>query len=326
MDVLIIITIVISFLCSFLVLPLWIKKAKKIKLVGRDIHKTKETFIAEAGGINVLLGFVLGVLFYIAVNTFYFKSMEYVTEIFALLCSVLIISFISLIDDIMGWKIGLSRKSRLILTLLSAIPLMVINAGESSMLNIELGLLYPLLLIPLGIVATSTTFNFIAGYNGLESSQGILILSALGIVTYITGNSWLSVIAFCMVASLIAFYFFNKFPAKVFPGDSLTYPVGAMIGIIAILGNIEKIAVFFFIPYIIEVILKSRGKLKKESFAKLNKDQSLNLPYKKIYGIEHFMIYLISKIKSKVYERDVVYAINLFQIIIILLGVLLFLT
>ncbi len=127
-----------------------------------------------------------------------------------------------------------------------------------------------------------------------------------------------------MVGSLFAFYLFNKHPAKVFPGDILTYSVGALIAIIAILGNIEKIAIFFFIPYIIEVILKSRGKLKKHSFGKLNIDGSLELPYKKIYGLEHLSILILKKIKpsKKVYEKEVVYLIHFFQIIVIILGFL----
>ena len=128
-----------------------------------------------------------------------------------------------------------------------------------------------------------------------------------------------------MVASLIAFYIFNKYPAKVFPGDILTYSIGALIASIAILGDIEKIAVFFFIPYIIETGLKLRGKLVKESFAKVNKDGSLEMPYKKIYGLEHLAILILKKTKpsKKVYEKDVVYLINGFQILIIILGFLL---
>jgi len=117
---------------------------------------------------------------------------------------------------------------------------------------------------------------------------------------------------------------FNKYPAKIFPGDALTYSVGALIATIAILGNIEKIAVFFFIPYIIEVFLKARGKLVKESFAKVNPDGSLEMPYNKIYGLEHLAIYLLKIIKpsKRVYEKEVVYLINLFQLIIIILGIL----
>ena len=77
----------------------------------------------------------------------------------------------------------------------------------------------------------------------------------------------------------------------------MTYAIGALIACIAILGNVEKIAVFFFIPYILETILKLRGKLKKQSFGKVNEDGSLEVPYKKFYGLEHIAIHILKKLK-----------------------------
>jgi len=52
----------------------------------------------------------------------------------------------------------------------------------------------------------------------------------------------------------------------------MTYSIGALIASMAILGNFEKIAVFVFIPYILETVLKLRGRLKKYSFAKVRED------------------------------------------------------
>ena len=127
-----------------------------------------------------------------------------------------------------------------------------------------------------------------------------------------------------MVFSLIGFYFFNKYPAKVFPGDILTYSIGALIAGIAILGNFEKIAVFMFSLYILETFLKIRGKLKKQSFGIPNEDGSLELPYKKIYGVTHLSIWILKKFKKKVYETDVVYFINSIQIIICILAIYIF--
>ncbi len=328
MEPLLLLTIFISFFCVYLILPYWIRKAKQIGLIWGDMNKLKHPKnVAGSGGLIVIFSFILGVLLYIAIKTFVLKTDVTTIEIFALITTVLIAGLIGFIDDIFGWvRGGLSARLRIFLLLISAIPLMVINAGESSMMGIELGILYPLIFIPIGIVGASATFNFLAGYNGLESSQGIIILSALAFVTYKTGNSWLSLICLIMIASLAGFYIFNKYPAKVFPGDVLTYPIGALIAIIAILGNIEKIAIFFFTPYIIETGLKLRGKLKKESLAKVNEDGSLEMPYKKIYGLEHLAIYFLKKIKTnkKVYEKDVVYLINLFQVFIIILGFVLF--
>ncbi len=329
MEPLLLIVILISFVATLIILPIWIKRAHTEKLVGRDINKPDKREVAEGGGVSVLLGVAIGILLYIAIKTFYFGGDGEMTYIFAILCVLLIAFIIGILDDFLGWKKGLSRWVRILAAFFAAIPLMVINAGVSTMSlpffgTINFGLLYPLILIPLGVIATTTTFNFLAGYNGLEASQGILILSALAYVTYVTGNAWLSIVSLCMVASLCAFYIYNKYPAKIFPGDALTYSVGALIAVIAILGNIEKIAIFFFIPYILEVILKARGKLVKESFGKSNPDGSLDMPYDKIYGLEHLAIYILKKVKpsKKAYEKEVVYLINFFQLIIIVLGIL----
>jgi UDP-N-acetylglucosamine--dolichyl-phosphate N-acetylglucosaminephosphotransferase len=310
-------------------MPFWIKKAKQIGLVWEDMNKPKkEKNVAGSGGITVVMGAMVGIFLYIAIQTFYFKSLNGISlEIFAMLSTLLLVAGIGLIDDLFGWKKGgLSKRSRIILILFSAIPLMIINAGESTMMGINFGIWYPLLIVPIGILGATTTFNFLAGFNGLEASQGIIILSALSVVMYVTGNGWLSVVALCIVASLFAFYIFNSNPASIFPGDVLTYAIGASIAGIAILGNAEKIAIFFFIPYLFETVLKLRGNLKKQSFGKPNQDGSLEMPYDKIYGLEHLAIFILKKIKpsKKVYENDVVYLINGFQIFVILIGFALF--
>jgi len=325
MEPLLVIILILSFFVTLTFIPNWINIAKRGGFVGKDVNKTEKTKVAEAGGICVMIGFVLGVLGYICAKIFVFKTEENTLEIFALLCSIILVSFIGFVDDLAGWKIGLTKNTRIWLLILAAFPLVAINAGESVMMGINLGVFYFLVLF-IGFVGATTTFNFLAGYNGLEASQGILILSGLAIATFFTDNSWLSVICLTMVMCLSAFYIYNKYPAKVFPGDILTYSVGALIAIVAILGNIEKIAVFFFIPYIIETGLKIRGKLKKESFAKVNKDNSLEMPYDKIYGLEHLAIKLLKKIKrdKKTYEKEVVYLINLFQIMVISLGFFIF--
>jgi len=76
-----------------------------------------------------------------------------------------------------------------------------------------------------------------------------------------------------------------------------------------------------------ETLLKLRGGLKKQSFGKPNKDGSLEMPYDKIYGLEHVAIWLLKRIKEnkKAYEWEVVYLINGFQVVIILIGFLAFL-
>ncbi len=327
--IILILPILVSFFVTLFLLPTWIRRAKNAGLVGKDMNKFKSIEVAEAGGVTVIAGFILGVLVYIALKTFYYSTTQNVVEIFSLMSVILIVSFIGMMDDLLGWNMGLGKQLRVILVLFAAIPLMVINAGES-FINIPffgriyIGILYPLAAIPVAITGASTTFNFLAGYNGLETRQGILILSALAIAAWFTGNSWLSLIFLCMVASLIAFLLFNRYPAKVFPGDVMTYSVGALIAIAAILGNMERFAFFIFIPNIIEVFLKLRGRLLIESFAKPNKDGSIDLKQNKICGLEHLAVVILKKFKGKAYENEVVLLINIFQIVMIIAGLVLF--
>ncbi len=316
---------VISFLATLIAIPHWINRAKKSGLVGKDMHKLDKREVAEIGGIPVLFGFVLGLLSYIALSTFYFKNISRSLEIMALLSAILIIALMGLIDDILGWKIGLRQYQKPLFTLLGALPIIVINAGHSRMVfpfigAIDFGLLYPLLLIPIGVVGTSNGFNMIGGYNGLESGLGMIILSALGFISWKLGVAWIAVVSFAMVFALLAFYLFNKHPAKIFPGNMLTYSIGALIGYIAILANVEKVALILFIPYFIEFFLKLRGLMQIESFASLNPDGSLALPEKKLYGIEHLSILILTKLKTKVTELKVVMSLYLVEIVLVVIA------
>lgn len=323
-------SILISFILTALILPKWIKKCRRVGLLWEDMNKFNHRKAAASGGIVVVMAFVLSVLSYVAVRTFIIDGNGTTLDIFALLSVILILALIGIIDDLFGWQHGgISARFRLFLAFLASIPLIVINSGVHKMAFpflgiIDFGILYPLLIVPLGIVGATTTYNFLAGFNGLESGQGIIILTFLSFIAYVTGSSWLSLIGLCMIASLIVFYFYNKYPAKVFPGDSLTWAIGALIAVMAILGNFEKIAIFIFIPYIIEVILKLRGRLKKQSFATPNRDGSLEMPYNKIYGLTHLSLFILKKLKRKVYEKDVTYLIFIFQIIICLSALIIF--
>ncbi len=323
-------SILISFILTALVLPKWIKKCRKVGLLWKDMNKFNPMKAAASGGIVVVMAFVLSVLSYVAIKTFILHSNETTTSIFALLAVILILALIGIIDDLFGWQHGgISAKFRIFLALLASIPLVVINSGVHKIAvpflgEVTLGIIYPLILVPLGIAGATTTYNFLAGFNGLEAGQGIIILTFLSFIAYITNSSWLALIGLCMVASLLVFYIYNKYPAKVFPGDSLTWAIGALIAGMAILGNFEKIAVFVFLPYILEIILKLRGRLKKQSFGIPQEDKSLKIPYKKIYGLTHLSLFILQKFKRKVYEKDVIYLIFIFQILICLLALIIF--
>jgi UDP-N-acetylglucosamine--dolichyl-phosphate N-acetylglucosaminephosphotransferase len=313
----------IAFFLSYLASKSWIKLAIARNLVGRDMNKRNKFFIAESGGIAVIFSFVLTTLLFVFYKTFIEKSLGFEgVELFATLLSVGLAGFIGFVDDVLGWKKGLKQWQKPLLTLPIAIPLMAINAGTSAMEvpffgKIDFGIFYPLVLVPLGIVGASNGFNMLAGFNGLEASMGSLILSTLGIVSLTKGNFTQAILIFSMVAALLAFLIFNKYPAKIFPGDSLTYSVGSFIAISAILGDMEKIAIFLFTPYFIEFILKARSRFKAEVFGIEQENHILKPRYDKIYSIAHFLM------KFNMTEKKLVATILISELFLCILSLIL---
>src|SRR3989344_5008233 len=101
MEFILLICFFLSFIITLLVLPIWIKNAIKMNLVGKDVHKLNEKKVAELGGVPVLLGFLFGVFTYVAIQTFYFNNYTKNMELMAIIASILIAAFIGLIDDIL---------------------------------------------------------------------------------------------------------------------------------------------------------------------------------------------------------------------------------
>lgn len=316
----------VSFITTLVLTKLWIKIAKKENFLVKDANKHKNPLVPSSGGIAPLFGFIIGVLFYVAISIFYFKRQINLVEVFALLTMVLIISFIGFLDDITGgWKKGIKQWQKPLLMLPAALPLMAIKAGESTMAfpiigNVNLGYIYPLILIPIGVMGASQGFNILAGLNGLSVSLGGIILLTLGFIAWQLNLSWIAIIAGAMAFALLAFYIFNKYPAKVFEGDVLRYPLGALIAGIAILANIEKAALILFIPFIIELAIKAKHKLKTECFLIPNEDNSLKAG-KKIGSLTHIMFLMLSKIRKKVYEKDIVNALIIIEILLCIIAI-----
>jgi len=329
--------LLLSFVLTLFLTKRWIRSAKAAKLVGKDMNKHGYPSTPRSGGLAVAVVICFSLLIYIFLKTFSLvgSPSTNVVEAFAISATVLLAGFIGFIDDVLGWKEGLSQLQKVLLTVPIALPLTVMNVDQSVMLlpflgNVDLGLLYPLLIVPLGVIGSTNGFNLLAGYNGLEAGMGLVIFAVFGFTGMLVGRLWIALIAFIVCACLLAFLVFNWFPAKVFPGNSFTYAIGALIATLAILGNMERIAVWLFIPYFIEILLYFRARVidkmgDVQAFAKPNEDGSLEMPYKKIYDTTHFAIWFLKRVKGKVYERDVVLFLIAVQALIAISGVILLL-
>ena len=336
------ISLVVTFITAMLVIPKAIVFLRNISVVGRDIQKKGRPEVPEMGGVPVLIGFLAGMLLYTATNTFYFRNEAYISLLAAML-TVTLITLIGMIDDLTALlkpdffrfnrvnhksvkRIGFKQRHKFLLPLPAAVPLMAVQSGVSVVSvpffgAVDIGLLYPLFVIPLAVFGASNACNMLAGMNGLEAGLGVVLISALGLYAYVqTGSSIAAPIAFMFVAALFAFLIFNWYPAKLFSGDSLTYTIGAVAAVVAILGNIEKFALFCFIPWFVEFGLKARSRFKAESFGVLQKDGTLKAPGKKVYSLTHVVMRC-----GRFREWEVSMILIGVEVIVCLLGFVLFL-
>lgn len=322
---------IISSLVTYFLINWWIKAAFNAGIVGKDMNKYEKIEVPEAGGLATVVGTCFGVMISIA-YTVYIEKRTSEVPLLALVSLLLLSGFLGFIDDISGWKKGISPLKRVLLTLPISLPLMIIKSGYSVIDLpvigvIDLGVLYPLLIVPIGILGASNAFNMIAGYNGLEAGQAIVISAFTILFCLKKGIYELVPILLSMLSSCVVFLFYNKYPAKVFPGNVFTYSFGAFYASIVILGNFEKFGLTMFMLYFIEFILFLRGVfdgIYKENFGKPNQDGSITSPYDKIYSLTHLAIVILEKIHGKADEKSVVILIIIMQIIIGLFSIFLY--
>ncbi len=299
----------ISFVAALFITPKFIRFLEAAGIAGKDIQKKEKPSIAEMGGPAVLTGFLAGIFFFVWVKVFLYGEVENLIEIFAGITTILIITIIGMFDDLSILtrkgkvdnfgnlkRIGLKQWQKPLLTLPAAIPLMAIMAGDTSLTvpllgQINVGILYPLLIVPIAIVGASNATNMLAGMNGLEAGLGFVLLSTLGAYAYLHENIAAAMIAFTFAVSLLAFLRFNKYPARIMPGDSMTYAIGSVVAVVAIIGNMEKFALYVFALWFVELALKIRSRYglgqTAESFGVLQADGTLKAPYPKIYSLTH---------------------------------------
>ena len=184
-----------------------------------------------------------------------------------------------------------------------------INMGIPFYRVVDFGLVYPLLILPLGFVFSANMVNLLAGYNGLETGMGLVYTGMLSIYAYVNGSYVASLIALVTFSALLAFFIYNKYPAKIFPGDSLTYLLGGAIAIIGITGDIERAAIIAGIPFIIEFFLKMRSKFKAQTYGHYENGK-VKTDYDKIYSLPH-----IFTRTGKFTEKQVVYIMMFIELI-----------
>jgi UDP-N-acetylmuramyl pentapeptide phosphotransferase/UDP-N-acetylglucosamine-1-phosphate transferase len=84
------------------------------------------------------------------------------------------------------------------------------------------------------ILVIINAFNLIDGINGLSGSIGVLISITLGSWFFLIDHVELSIVAFALAGSIIAFLKYNFTPAQIFMGDTGSLLVGLVCSILTL--------------------------------------------------------------------------------------------
>jgi len=247
--------LVFSFVITYILTYFLIPRLKKAGIVGKDVNKPDKPEVAEMGGIGIVAGFTAGVLLAVLLQpTFGFDLII----VLGALITIHSIAFIGIVDDLLN----IPQWVKAVLPLFAAAPLVALSGAGSTALTIpfigaiDFGLIYIFVLIPIGIAVASNLTNMLAGFNGLEAGNGIVIFTTMAILAFNHGSMEMLVIFLPLLGGLLAFFIFNKFPAKVFPGDVGNLTIGAALAAGVIIGNFETAGAILLVPYVIDFFIK----------------------------------------------------------------------
>jgi UDP-N-acetylglucosamine--dolichyl-phosphate N-acetylglucosaminephosphotransferase len=238
-----VITFLISFIITLILTRYLIRVLKQKGSVVEDYFKPNKPKVPRPGGIAIVIGMSIAelTLFILTSNTL----------VLALLLSVIIAFIIGYIDDkkVMG---GYYKPLAL---LIAALPIILLNAYDYNLdFPIVGSVKIPLLYIPLIFIIVSTfgnTANSIDVFNGLVSAFIIIVTIPIIIGLIINDKYELLPLAMSLVGSSTAFFIYHKYPSKIFPGDSGALTLGIAYASLAIISELEVIAVIALLPAII---------------------------------------------------------------------------
>lgn len=269
----------ISFLVALLITPGVVKllykfhfnkqiRSKEAAPVFYELHKNKAN-TPTMGGVVIWMT-VLGLaFFFLAMDWFFdgfFKYLNFVdrAQTYLPLAAMLVAALLGLVDDLMGvFRIGTNGGGLKVSQKLAVYAFLAVIGGlwfyyrlEWSTLyipfwgNFEIGWWYiPIFMFI--IIASAFSANETDGLDGLLGGVSLFTFGALTVVAYILQRYDLAAFSGATVGALLAFLWFNIYPARFFMGDTGSMALGITMGVIAMLTNTTFFLPFFvFIPVV----------------------------------------------------------------------------
>ena len=253
----------ISLTLSFLSVKFGIKKIQSKNLL-QNIRNEGPLTHQKKRNTPTMGGIIIIPIFLLILSFTKFPELE-----LKILISFTILGFfvIGLCDDWLSIKNktnqGLSVKQKLFLQISLAIIFTIfawnnnyLNSNITLPFNYEINireLIFPL--ATLTIVSLSNSVNLTDGLDGLAAGCCSIVFCGLGLEILLNDDPSLmvfSLLSFSMSGLCLGFLAFNKFPAKIFMGDTGSLCIGSIIGVICVLTNSYLTTLIFSGVFIIE--------------------------------------------------------------------------
>ncbi len=253
-----------------------VESGKGKKFLFDKLHDVKAgTPVGGGNFIIIMTAFLFAIIFPVSTKLGMFVQSAYDLrgELWVIFITFIGFGILGLMDDIvkmfgkpekgaMGMWVGMKRGPKFLLQILVALVasfIMYFDLGISivhiPLINITLNMGWGY--IPFAtfvIVAFSNAFNITDGLDGLASGLLLICLLAFSVIAAGNLDTPLSVFMAIWSGSLIAFLYFNVYPARIFLGDAGAMSFGATLGLIGLLtGNVIALCVIGGI-FIVEVM------------------------------------------------------------------------
>lgn len=241
--------IAIAFLLSFIVVliatPYSIKLANKIGAVDvpKDDRRMRKKAMPKLGGVAVIAGFLISVIYLITVMSIegsinLFGEEEYFKKLIGILIGIIIITITGIIDDVKTLK-PLQKLAGQVLAAIVTVAFGVEIDQISIPILSGLGLTNEVsfVITVIWIVGITNAINLIDGLDGLSSGIALISCVSLLIIFALNNSPIIGILLITsLIGSLAGFLPFNFSPAKTFIGDTGSNFLGFILSIISILG------------------------------------------------------------------------------------------
>jgi len=253
-----------AFLAALLSTPIAIRIGKALKIEGVDVHKPWRPRVPKTGGLALIAGSSLAILIYIV-------GSHGDSAAVALLISSLIAASIGLVEDV---REEIDPRLKPLLLILAALPILFLGTftprpvipflGRSRLYKV-----YPVMIL-LAYPIVCNAVNSLDVLNGSMIATSAPFFAVSAVIFYLRGDYPSMIFSLIMLASLLAVLPYNRYPAKVFLGNSGSLFTGAAIASIAIIGRIEIAAIITLLPQIMNEmhVIFSLGGIKSAKQAK----------------------------------------------------------